>query len=401
MSLITREGKGSKLTIQEMDGNLLYLESLGLAGTQYVFVSANGTDVENAAELQAAYDTAKTMSPTASNRITVIAAPGNYNFEGTQFVMDTEYIDLVSLDGNRSVVFNSSDANGRIRISANDVFVKGVDVGTKRFNIATNLNLIKIENCKGGNLSFGENVVVSGTFTNCEGGTYSFGGLGTASGTFIDCQGGVLSFAGDGTASGTFINCEGGGGSFGRFSTGTFTGCRGGINSFGNGFFGGEASGVFNGCIGDTSCFGTGNLGGTASGTFINCQGGIGSFGTGTASGIFINCQGGSNSFSFAGVASGTFTNCIGDGSCFAGQGIASGTFNYCIGGLESFGSGNLASGIFTNCVGGDGSFTAPGYGGDLTGKLYYCRTSGYFNTVSSGGRTYYCVDGNGNTNNQ
>jgi hypothetical protein len=32
MPLITREGKGSKLTIQEMDGNLLYLEQLAQQG---------------------------------------------------------------------------------------------------------------------------------------------------------------------------------------------------------------------------------------------------------------------------------------------------------------------------------------------------------------------------------
>lgn len=34
MPLITREEKGSKLTIQEMDGNLLYLESLGISDIQ-------------------------------------------------------------------------------------------------------------------------------------------------------------------------------------------------------------------------------------------------------------------------------------------------------------------------------------------------------------------------------
>ena len=34
MTLITRQGKGSKLTIQEMDGNLLYLESLGVNALQ-------------------------------------------------------------------------------------------------------------------------------------------------------------------------------------------------------------------------------------------------------------------------------------------------------------------------------------------------------------------------------
>jgi hypothetical protein len=111
MTLITRQGKGSKLTIQEMDGNLEYLEQLaqqsdGLEGTNYLFVSANGTDVENGDQLKAAYDEAKTKSPSANNRITVIAAPGNYDFGGS-FTMDTEFIDLVSLDGNRSIINTS------------------------------------------------------------------------------------------------------------------------------------------------------------------------------------------------------------------------------------------------------------------------------------------------------
>jgi hypothetical protein len=39
---------------------------------------------------------------------------------------------------------------------------------------------------------------------------------------------------------------------------------------------------------------------------------------------------------------------------------------------------------------------------GTLSGKLFYCRiTLGTFATVSGSGRTYYCVDGNGNPNNQ
>jgi hypothetical protein len=39
---------------------------------------------------------------------------------------------------------------------------------------------------------------------------------------------------------------------------------------------------------------------------------------------------------------------------------------------------------------------------GTLSGKLFYCRlTLGTFATVSGSGRTYYCVDGNGDPNNQ
>jgi hypothetical protein len=38
MSLITRQGKGSKLTIQEMDGNLTYLESLTQSGFKKITI---------------------------------------------------------------------------------------------------------------------------------------------------------------------------------------------------------------------------------------------------------------------------------------------------------------------------------------------------------------------------
>ena len=328
MGLITRQSKGSKLTIEEMDGNLTYLEEMaqggGLEGSQYVFVAANGTPTENAAELQAAYNEAKTMSPSAINRITVICGNGNYDF-ASAFEMDTEYIDLVSLDGNRSIVFNGI---GTISITANDVFVKGVNVGAKIFTIANNLNLLKVENCEGGEFSFGGDetfgsnpINVSGTFTNCQGGDFSFGESGTASGIFTNCQGGEASFGSFGTASGTFTNCQGGNGSFG-------------------------------------------------------------SGGTGTASGTFTKCQGGEGSFAFLGTASGTFTNCQAGGYSFGG------------------GFNGTASGTFTNCQGGDLSFGSDN--GTLEGKLYYCRlTSGTFETVSGGGVTRLCIDGNNNENNQ
>ena len=272
---------------------------VGLGGTQYVFVAANGTDLQNAAELQAAYVTAQGMSPSITNRITVIAAPGSYNFSTANFEMNTDYIDLVSLDGNKSIVFNGSNT---IEITTNDVFVRGVDVGLLNFTIASSLNLLRVENCSGGNKSFGRGDTASGTFTNCTGGDESFGGaFGTASGTFTDCTGGVYSFGGDG----------------------------------------------------------------------------------GTASGTFTNCTGGDNSFGDGGTASGTFTDCIGGYAAFGGN-------------------GGIASGTFTNCIGAVYSFGGSGQGGILSGFLYYCRlTSGTFETVSGGGRTVLCIDGNNNQNNQ
>jgi len=276
----------------------------GLEGTNYLLVTADGTDIENAAALQAAYITAQSMSPSATNRITVIAAPGNYNFQSTAFTMSTQYIDLVSLDGNRSIIFNSSNASGTISITANDAFVKGVDTLTKAFNIANNLNLLKVEKCKGGDSSFGILVTVSGTFTECI--NMSSGFFGIASGTFIDCTG---SFGLFGTASGTFINCTG---------------------DFGSAAIYAEASGTFINCTGGDDSFGGSN--GTASGTFFNCRAGVRSFSKGNATGIFNNCIAGADSFGKLGTLSGKLYYCRLTSGTFAtvsGAGIT----RYCIDG--------------------------------------------------------------------
>jgi hypothetical protein len=273
-----------------------YIEISGpalLEGTQYTYVYGNGTPTENATELQNAYTAAKAISGlSVTNRFKIIVGTGKYELSG-QFDIDTQYIDIVSLTGDADVEFT----NG-INVTANDVFLKGLKT-TLPFELATNLNLLVCENCKGGDLSFGSGFgsELSGTFTNCVGGDGSFSLFGNCSGIFTNCIGGVLSFSG---------------------------------------------------------------MAGNASGVFINCVGGDGSFGANE-------------------IASGTFTNCVG--------------------GYSSFGSGGAASGTFTNCVGREDSF---GGGSSITGKLFYCRlTSGTFISVSSGGRTYYCVDGNGNPNNQ
>ena len=438
----------------------------GLVGTSYVYVAANGTDVENAAELQAAYDEAVVKSDflvtyvnpgvdsysdygfgfyeiitvddisdsinnggfysikfngdsyfaqlftngnqieaftnapngltitsfevgiVSYNLITVVAAPGEYNF-ASDFVMDTDYVNIVSLTGNADVVFNGA---GTISITANDVFVKGIDVQSKNFKITGDELSLVVENCKGGDYSFGGDesmgdnpIEVSGTLINCVGGDYSFGSYGAANGTFTNCIGGQYSFGYYGSADGRFTNCVSRTESFGAYGEagGTFYNCRGNDHSFG-GF--GVANGEFNDCTALLGGFGGDGL---ASGIFYNCNGQDYSFG----------CRNYSESESIE--ASGSFTNCTGAFGAFGGNAIASGTFTNCVGGGDSFGTNLEASGTFTNCVGGDMAFGGGG-AGLLSGKLFYCRlTDGGFQTVSGGGRTYYCVDGDGNTNNQ
>ena len=294
MSLITRQGKDSKLSIVEMDNNLTYLESLGLAGTKYIFVAANGTPTENATDLQVAYDELKTLSPSTTNRLTLIAAPGKYEFPNSSpFTLDTAFIDLVSLTGNKDVFLytTSSDTNlttyYNIDISTDNVFVKGVDASTLvwvdfkgpttqngSFNVSNDLPMLVCENCQGGANSFGGFAgISSGTFTNCVGGNSSFGGFaGTASGTFTNCVGNANSFGGSaGAASGTFMNCVGDAGSFGG---------------------GGTASGTFTNCVGNANSFG-GN--GTLSGKLFYCRLTTGTFNAVSGSGKTLYCIDGNN----------------------------------------------------------------------------------------------------------
>jgi hypothetical protein len=345
----------------------------GLIGTEYVFVSASGTDVENAAELQAAYDLAVTkatpiVTPTniplsnvtdngggnynmtltnssdasyfsfgvtynviingtsyqflvqgvmgnmifVSNlvpglsfssftlevttypRVTVIAAPGNYNFENSTFIMNTEYVSLVSLDGNRSIIFNSSDSEGTLWLLANNVYLKGVDVQTKSLSVASGLNKVIVENCKGGTYSFGFGGNISGTYINCEGGDYSFASMPTFSAPI-----GVYNNFGDPTASGTFTDCVAGTASFGASfmflaeASGKFTNCSSiNGNSFGASFNSSIASGTFTDCVAGAQSFGAGSGAAIASGVFRRCIAGFESFAKNASmSGKFYNCE--------------------------------------------------------------------------------------------------------------
>jgi hypothetical protein len=366
----------------------------GLIGTEYVFVSASGTDVENAAELQAAYDLAVTkatpivtpiniplsnasdlgggvynisvanfldqsyfvpgptynviingtsyqmfvqgnmgnmifvsglvpglsftsliLDVTTYPKVTVIAAPGNYNFENSTFIMHTENVSLVSLDGNRSIIFNSSDSEGTLWLLANNVYLKGVDVQTKSLSVASGLNKVIVENCKGGNYSFGFGGDISGTYINCEGGDYSFASMSMSSAP-IGVYGNLSSPA----ASGTFTDCVAGGVSFGASfmfpveASGIFTNCSA-INgtSFGASFNSSIASGTFTDCVAGGQSFGAGSGAAIASGVFRRCIAGFYSFAKNASmSGKFYYCEMYNDTFSIP-LVPGVALYCIED----------------------------------------------------------------------------------------
>ncbi len=250
---ITREfgpnPKQEELSWEDLDNSLLFLsESFNelsftpLSGSNYAFIEASGTPSENGLSLSASYALAKTYPVSSNNRFSILTGPGKYEFDST-FTLDTQYIDIVSITGERDILITGSNT---ISITANDVYVKGIDVDTKNFTIADNLPLLKLNNCKGGDLSFGgtanpapgdpplPQILINGTFINCEGGDLSFAGNGIASGRFENCTGGESSFGYD-IIGGTFIDCEGGDFSFGGAEgdiDGYFENCTGGEGSF-------------------------------------------------------------------------------------------------------------------------------------------------------------------------
>ena len=371
------------------------------------------------------YAQAKALTPNGSalsstNRAALVIQPGNYTL-AAELAVDTQFVDLIGLGAIKlrrgcvpAVIIDGNTLN----VTANDVRVQGVSVGTQAFKIGTNLPLQIFEDCAGGDSSF-TNSLVSGTFVNCTGGNYSFGGVesstgGTLDGTFQDCTGGDYSFGGGsdggdgGTLSGTFQDCTGGGSSFGGSDninggtlSGTFKDCTGGGSSFGSGgFAGGTLSGTFKDCTGGGFSFGSEGGGGggggnlTSTSVFINCTGEDysfcgGGYAGGTLSGTFKDCAGGN--YSFGGGEGGgggnltstsVFTNCTGE--------------DYSFGGASGGNAGTL-SGTFQDCTGGEYSFGG-GSSGTATGKFYQCRlTSGTFITVTGAGLMRNCIDGNNN----
>ena len=411
---------GDLLVTNIISGTTFFGDGSGLTGvsgaftggTQYILVKAEGTDIENAAELQTAYDLAVSLSASSTNRITIVASPGNYNFSASTFTMDTEYIDLVSLDSNRSIIFNSTDNDGTISVEADNTLVKGVDVLTKPFNIGHDLGDLVIENCKGGNNSFGyttgAELTVGGTFINCVGGNNSFGsrvsGTGsvtlTLSGKFIDCVAGSQSFGFFFSVSqqntlnitdAEFINCQSGPSSFG---SGSNSGAGSSISILGSKFINCKSSGansfgvstvnqistlvidssgnndfqtVFENCEAFGPSFGSKSL--TNLATNVTVGGNPGFIGVNPYRVLFKNCV---SKFFFSsppqltGIASfggfGTLSfveliNCkAGNDSFGSGGDIVSSRLENCVGGDNSFGKNNL-SGTFINCVAGNNSF--------------------------------------------
>jgi hypothetical protein len=278
--------KGDTLTWQDLDYSLLFLsESINevefypLSGSNYTFVESNGTPAQNGLSLSASYALAKTASPSTTNRFSVLLGPGKYTL-ANNFILDTEYIDVVSLTGYKDVYVTGS---GTIVVGADNVYVRGIDVGSNNFTITSSFPNTIFKNCKGGDESFGGNP------------NPTVGGIPnpgyTMASTFVDCEGGDRSFAGNGSAYGTFTNCIGGNESFGNYCDGTFKNCIGGDNSFAT--LGDIEGGTLENCTGGDNSFATiGNI--LQGSTLTECVGGANSFtvfGFGNQFGYLQECR--------------------------------------------------------------------------------------------------------------
>lgn len=269
--------KGDTLTFEELDESLLFL-SQSIAtnltssinrGKNFILVDSDNSPEDNALEFSSSYVEAKNLSPSLNNRVALLVTPGKYSFS-SDFNVDTQYIDIVSLTGDRDVLITGSST---LNVTANDVYLRGIDVYDKNFTIGDNLSLLKMNNCKGGDNSFG------GTPDATPGATASIGVMVT--GRFVDCEGGDFSFGGNGLAYGTFLNCIGGDSSFGFDCYGTFEDCTGGDWSFG-----GEHNiegGSLKNCVGGENSFAS--IGDIKEGaTLEDCTGGFESFASGPLS---------------------------------------------------------------------------------------------------------------------
>ena len=90
----------------------------GLEGSNFILVAGDGTPVENGTELTEALSNASAMTPggnplSSENRVTVLVAPGNYEFDdqASSPVLDTPFVDLVSLTGERDLIFDLTNGS--------------------------------------------------------------------------------------------------------------------------------------------------------------------------------------------------------------------------------------------------------------------------------------------------
>lgn len=294
--------------------------------------------------------------------------PGDWTiYSATPWVLDTPYINLISVTGENDVRMFGNAAT----ITADNIRINGLSFSGGGLYVCGDYPGLVIEKCGGylkGNYD-GPPVKFSGTVKNCDIGSGQFlsdNGFSELSGRFENVSGTSslfnLSIYGETTLSGTFINCSSTQGGFmnAKHLTGKFINCTGEYNSFV-----GNLGGTFINCKANSGSFTNDFTNGTITGSFTNCIGGQSSFSLTYSgrnnNGNYYYCQAGSGSFR-ASTFSGNAYYCICNGSGF-GSGSITGNIVGC---SSEYAFGTITSGSVINCTAKYGVFVAPTGGGRL-----------------------------------
>jgi hypothetical protein len=260
------------VNVTSISGSTLAAQALAARYYAYkndavVLVADAANDVDRGTALLAAMVTARALTPggvakSANNRAQVLVPPGRYDLvvgttqggnANTGLLLDTEFVDLISLTGDPDDVIIISqiavESRGTVQQTANNVWIRGIKMDlnavlagngetiNSAYFPATNLPLTKLIDCKtrlsgsgGRGMRIGINY--SGWYENVtHTGNYGFGNYGAAAGTFINCTHvGDNGFGYNGTATGTFIQCVGiGSNNWPTTPTGRYFNCLRGV----------------------------------------------------------------------------------------------------------------------------------------------------------------------------
>jgi hypothetical protein len=413
-TVITNTDIGSNLALAGSPLKLTATEQL--RGQNYIVVyGKNQTPQQNGFDLYSKYNLAKIATPygqplSDSNRFTVFVAPGVYVLTVIDILLDTPYIDIISLSGETDVVISSTVSNVPITVATSDIRLRGFDLGSQAIHINSSYGNNYFENIIGGDYNFSNlnnGGDIAGNFKNCVGGSFAFGdannGQITFQSTFENCTALEYSF-GYTLLESNLKNCTASFSSFGLngIESCTLTDCKSNSGDcFGTNTI--IKSSTLTNCSAGSYSFGRTN--GTSeilNSTLINCTALEGSFSNYIENSTFLNCKSSVDSFgktsdvnTISIIINTTFTDCTAGDYSFAVRNEGDVIFKRCTAGIESFGA-NQANGTYKNCTAGINSFGAgtQGWPTLIAGGQFYNCVAGAdsFGTNFANGVFHYCL---------
>jgi hypothetical protein len=226
---------------------------LDKTGPAYIVTTVTSDAATNAANLQQAYAQAKLLTPhglplSDTNRAAVLVPPGRYNLGTAQFVLDTDYVDVIGLssEARNQYIFGTASGSGtgvlahtatistiaNLRVHCTRTSGGLSDTAPAAYYPVSEASGHRVVNCifeaNGTNaLAMRGAVTFAGYYQDVRATDYAFGTFGgSATGEFIRCTAGRESFGTNGLAIGLFVECNAGAFSFGGGTSGITLGGR-------------------------------------------------------------------------------------------------------------------------------------------------------------------------------